>query len=367
MLLFFLLLLSLFVPSQVQAQVEYLATYAGAGTQADPFRAHSGILGTECKSLRADETKANGWAYCVGPSLPARTGIINLSGKRPLVKADRDKILSDSGLAVSSSTVDGLLSELVDGQGVSLKRPAGRQRIVVKGREVWSRPAPLSSYLPDIWRFAKNLLTAPAAWAVAMFDEDWNCADDSTSPFVCDHTWVRYVGSTATLASNSLRNVNSVSSNVFYSDTALDATDMQHRITISSIARGTATDVSGGALARHAGPTESTYVYCVARDAASDEIEYGHVVVGSLTSDGAVAATVADGDTIEIIARDDELSCKHNGALALGPMTENTGNGNLFVGVRFSGSGTGTTTLVVLDDSHAARAAGRRAIAPMFP
>ena len=346
-------LLLYLTPTIAQAQVQYIATYEGDGTEADPFRAHSYIRGTECKSLRADETKADGWAYCVGPSLPARAGIINLSGKRPLVKADRDKILSDSGLSVSSTTVDGLLSELVDSQGVSLKRTDGRQKIVVKGLEVWSRPAPLSSYLPDAWQFVKNLIAGPVVWAAATITEDWNCADDSTSPFVCDHTWVRSVGTTATLASNSLRNVNSVGSNVFYNETVLDSTDMRHLVTVSSISRGTATNVAGGAAVRHAGVGGSTYNYCVARDAASTEIEYGHVTAGALTTDGTVSATVADGDTVESIARGDQISCKHNGVLVLGPLTENNGSGNVLIGLRFSGAGTATTTLVVLDDAIA--------------
>lgn len=369
MLLGFLILL-LCVPSvaRAQAEFEYLATYEGDGSEANPFRAHSGMVGTKCKSLRASETSQAGLAYCVGPALPVRAGIIDVTGKRTLSKADRDEILAASGIAVTAATVGSLVSELVDGQGVSLKRKDGRQRIVVNGREIWSRPAPLSSYLPDLWNIAKSIIATPMAWAAAILDEDWNCADDNTPNYTCDHIWVRYAGSTAQLLTNSLRNVNSVGTNLLYNDSTLDSTDMLHRVTVSSIARGTATIVAGGAGARHTGTTTSTYVYCQAVDAATQQIEYGHVVTGSLTTDGTVSATVSDGDTIEVRAVGDQLSCKHNGALVLVPITENTGNGNVNVMVRFSGSGTATTTLVALDNSHAEVVTGRRAGAPLrFP
>jgi hypothetical protein len=323
------------VPSLSHAQAIYLAPYEGDGTDANPFRATGLLLGHTCKSMRSSEQQQTGYGLCKGPMVPVRAGVINLSGKRAITKADRDQMLADSSITTTATTFNGLISELVDSQNVKLASKAGRQRIIIGNDEIWSRPAPLSSYIPDILlapvKVADWLISTPVAWAAATLTEDWNCADDSTSPFTCDHSWVRSVGSTATLASNSLRNVNSVGSNVFYNDTSLDSTDMRHRVTIASISQGTATNVAGGAVVRHAGAAGSTYIYCVARDAASDEIEYGHVSSGALTTDGTVSATVANGDTIESIAVDGQVSCKHNGVLVLGPLTESTGDGNVLV------------------------------------
>lgn len=349
---FFFTLYLLLIAGQASAQVLYLSPYEGDGTEANPFRATGGIPGHFCKSVRASETQPAGYGLCKGPSVPVRAGVIDLSNKRAVGKSDRDKMRAEGGLTVTATTFDGLISELVDSQNVSLGRKNGRQRIVIDGQEIWSRPAPLSSYLPDVWRFAKNLFTAPVAWAAATVSETWNCADDNTPNYVCDHTWVRYSGSTAEILSNTLRNVNSVGTNLLYNDSTLDSTDMLHRVTVSLIDRGTATNVSGGPGARHTGTTTSTYVYCVARDAATQQVEYGHVVTGSLTTDGTVSTTVADGDSIEVWAIGDQLSCKHNGNLVLAPITENTGNGNVNPMVRFSGSGTATTTMVALDNSY---------------
>lgn len=341
------------IACEASAQVLYLSPYEGDGTEANPFRATGGLPGHTCKSLRASETQQAGYGLCSGPSVPIRAGVIDLSNKRAVGKGDRDKIFNERGLAVTASTFDGLISELVDSQSVSLGRKNGRQRIVVAGQDVWSRPAPLSSYLPDIWRFVKDLVSTPVAWAAATITETWTCADDSTPSYVCDHTWVRSNGTTAQVLTNSIRNVNSVGSNTLYADTALDSTDMQHTLTVVDIDRGTATNVGGGPGIRNPGTGTGTYVYCVARDAASDEIELGHVVAGSLTTDATVSATIANGDTITTVGVGDQVSCKHNGVTVIWPITENTGSGNVNIAIRFSGSGTATTTLVALDDSHA--------------
>lgn len=362
LLIFFILL----VPSLTQAQVEYLATYEGSGTEADPFRAHSGIRGTECKSLRATEKSAAGWAYCVGPSLPARAGVINLSGKRLLVKAERDKILSDSGLSVSSSTVEGLLSELVDSQGVSLKRTAGRQRIVVKGREVWSRPAPLSSYLRDIPAMVAGLFESAVAMAASTLSENFETGgvDDTTSPFVAQHSWVSTGGTAHGIKSNKYEVTNSVSVHETYSTTTLDSTDMQVRAVLNAT-RGSATNIGGAVTGRHDGTGTPTFVYCMGRDAATPFAEYGQKVAGALTVHGTVNTTISAGSTITLTALGDQISCAVDGVVVLGPLTDNTGSGNVRVGTRTQGSGTATTAVVTLDDLYAALASERRPIAPL--
>lgn len=359
-----LTLVFLTASSVAHGQVLYLAPYQGDGTDANPFRADSNIRGTECKSLRPNEAQLAGYALCKGPSLPVRAGVIDLSGKRAITKADRDAIGADRSLNITATTFDGLITELADKQNVSLGRKEGRQRISVKGEEVWSRPAPLASYIPDVLHglnvafhlpvlIPSYLISTATAWAIASIDETWTAADDSATPIIGDHTWVVSGGIVVALVSNTIRTINSVTVQTLYNTTALDSTDMLHRVTLTTIARGTATDIAGGPGARHTGTGTSTYVYCVARDAASDEVEFGHTVAGVRTADGTVAATVADGDVVEIRAIGDQLSCKHNGTTVLGPITENTGSGNLNIMLRFSGAGTATTTTVIMDNSRA--------------
>lgn len=357
------LCVSLFA-APVFAQQTYLAPYEGAGVEGDPFRPVGMASGVECKSVRSDETKSLGYAVCAGPTLPADARVISLTGKRSITGADRANVLSLLSKPMSATTSDGLLSELVDSEHVAIKRINGRQRIILKNAEVWSRPSPLASYWTDAKRWLaaafflpktipSYLVATAVAWAASPVIETWTCADDSTPTYFCDHAWVRTGGSTAEIVSNTLRNVNSVGTNTFYADTDLDSTDMRGFVTLVDIDRGTATNVAGGMIIRHTGTATATYVYCVARHAASSEIERGHVVSGSLTTDATVSATVADGDVIEARAVDDQVSCYHNAALVLGPSTETTGDGNLNAGVRFSGSGTATTTSVVMDNWQA--------------
>ena len=345
----------LLVPALAQAQVTYLATYEGTGTDADPFRAHSNIVGTECKSLRPNETLATGIAICVGPSLPVRAGVREIDLSAAVTVAHKTFLAAFLGRPITETTVGEVLSAIIDKNGISLKRGADRrQRILIKGQEIWSRPAPLTSYLPDVWRVVKGLVMAPVAWAATSLTADFNCADDATSTFSCNgYTWTLRSGSAMQLLSNAFQSLNTVAPQANINATVLDSTDMLARVVVSTINRGTATNVSAGAVVRHTDTATSTYNYCVVRDAASDEIELGHVTTGSLTADANIAATVANGDTIEVQALGDQLSCKHNGAVVAGPLTENNGLGNVNAGMRTSGSGTATTTTVILDGCYA--------------
>lgn len=360
-LLFFVLL----VPSLAQAQVEYLATYEGDGTDANPYRAHGGISGTECAPLGKV-------ALCKGPTLPVRAGIMDLSGKRALVKADRDRLSSEYKLAVTATTYDGLIAEVVDTQGLSLKRNGGRQRIVIHGREAWARPAPLSSYIPTLRdslaapvALVDWIISAPMAWAAATLNETFTCANDSDGTYACDHTWSRSTGSVARIVSNALSTPNSIATQrMRLTSSTLDSTDMYNRVTLSTISRGTATDRAGGPIIRHHS-ADTTYVFCVGRDAATQQLEYGSVLAGVLTSNGTVSATIANGDTVEVSAVNDQVSCKHNGTRVLGPTTDGTGDGELGIGLRVSGSGTATSTSVILDNVQSGLVSQRRAIAPL--
>lgn len=349
------LLILLLLPSWATAQVVYLSPYTGDGSEANPFIAAGVRQGGLCTSLRADPTKVGGYALCSAPSLPVADGVIDLSGKRPIAKADRDKILAERGISVTATTFDGLLSELVDSQDVRLNRVDGRQRIILKGQEVWSRPAPLASYLPrlrDILsapiRFVDGLITPTIAWAASL-TEDWNCADHASS-LNCDHAWATFQGIVLALVSNRADVTNSVLVQLARNTTTLDTDHMRVGVTIANIARGTATDVSGGVLARKDSSGTSTYLYAVVRDAATDQVETGDVVSGTRTVQGSLDTTVANGDLIELQVVNDVVSVFLNGTLVQGPYTNTVGDGNMLAGIRFAGTGTATTTNVALDN-----------------
>lgn len=349
-----LLLLALLLPSLATAQVLYLSPYTGDGSEANPFKGAGVGQGALCSDIRADKTRADGYAICRGPVLPGAPGVIDLSGKRAIGKADRDKILAERGITIRGATFDALISELVDGQGVRLKRVDGRQRIILNGEEVWSRPAPLASYLPSLEetlyapvQLVEWLVTPTLAWA-ASITEDWNCANNAS--LTCDHTWNTFQGVVMALVSNRADTTNSVSVQLARNATSLDSDQMRVGVTVANIARGTATDVSGGVLARKENSGTATYLYAVLRDAATDQVETGDVISGTRTVHGTIDTPVVNGDLIELQVVNDVVTVFHNGTAVLGPYTNTTGDGFLQGGVRFAGTGTGTTTNVALDN-----------------
>lgn len=337
------------------AQVLYLSPYTGDGSDAAPFRAYGVGHGAECKSLRPDETQAAGYALCTGPVMPVEPGVIDLTGKAILTKADRDAILADRGLAVSANTVHDLLGELVDTQNVILKRKNGRERIIIKGQDVWSRPAPIRSYLRDLPQMIASWFAPALGWAASTVTETFTCADDSDGDYSCDHTWSRVSGNYWRIAGNKLRFDDGLNAaqRMRQTSTAMDTTDMLVRAKVTTLTIGSGTGVSAGPLARVPNSTTATYVFCYLVNASSDEAQFGHVVSGAVTTDGTQAITYADGDTVEVRAFDDQLSCLHNNTLVLGPITESTGDGNLYFGARTFGSGTDGGQVMELDDFFA--------------
>jgi hypothetical protein len=356
-----------FMSSLAWADTYYFSPYTGDGSEATPFKAHGVSQGAECKSLRPDETQQAGFAICrIAGSAPVAAGVVSIDPDAALTNLQKIALAAVLGRAVTETTVGEAIGALTTSNNVSLfKWKDGRQKLILKGKELWSQQAPLASYFRNAWQFIASVVQTPAAWAASVLDETFTCADDSDGSYSCSFIWSRATGSVAAIVSNAAATTNSTATQrLKLSNDNLGSTDMTVRAEVASIARGTATNVAGGPIARHH-ETDTTYVYCVARDAATQEIEYGHIVTGTQTVDGTVSATVSNGDTVTVRAVGDQLSCLHNGATVLGPITENTGNGNVAVGLRFSGSGTATTTSVVLDNVHAEVVSSRRSSTPM--
>lgn len=360
------IVLSLLIGTPAFGQVKYLAPYEGVGTDANPFRAIGMGPGVQCKSLRPSETQVAGFAYCDGPVLPAHPDIIAMTGKKTPSVADKGLLLKHYGRGFTALTHDELLNEIVDSQNTSLRVKGGRQSIMVKGEEVWSRPAPLRAYLPDVlhaldaaFHLPMHVMTYAASTAVAYaastITETWTAADQDADPTVADHTWSRYQGTNVEVVSNQLKYLSTTTLNLMYnSSTSMDDDDMQHQFTIISLGRDTATSVGGAPTVRHSAGAPSTYIYCLARDASTDEIDIGHVSAGTTTVDGTANVTVASSDTLITKVVGDQISCVHNGSTVLGPLTENTGAGNLRIGLRFAAVGTASaSTQITIDDNVA--------------
>lgn len=341
-----LTLVLLSVSSLAQAQVLYLSPRIGAGTDADPYRAHQAGSYKDCTPLGT-------YFVCEGPSVPNETGVVGL----PLAKATR---LSDgqktalgtvTGRA-AKDTVEDVVWDLADLSG--RKYPidkAGFQHIKIRNRELAVRSAPIASYIPDILHALKDAFSASVAWAAGTLSETFTCADDSDGTYVCDFTWTRSGGIVAGIVSNTLRTVNSSATQILTNTTVLDSADMLHRVEIVQIDRVGATNRAGGPAIRYLNSTN--YLFCTLRDAATDQVVFGEVVANVLTELSTVSATAANGDTVEARCVGDQCSCRHNNVVVIGPTTEASHQTEDNIGIRFSGSGTDASALVVIDNSYA--------------
>ncbi len=156
----------------------------------------------------------------------------------------------------------------------------------------------------------------------------------------------------AQIVNNALEWANNSAVQVVRNGTDLDTTDMLHEIEVVEINRASAAERSGGPGIRY--QNSSNYLFCILKDDnTQDELELGKITGGSLTVLSSVNATAANGDTVELRGIDDQLTCRHNGTLVLGPTTETDHDGQLRVNVRFEGAGSDASSIVRLDNSHA--------------
>lgn len=332
------------VSSLAQAQVLYLSPRIGAGTEANPYRAHG---------VYRDCTPLGGYFICEGPSVPNETGVVGL----PLTKATRLSAGQKTALGTvtgraAKDTVEDVVWDLADLSGRKyLIDKAGFQHIKIRGRELAVRPAPLASRIPDMLHALKDAFSTVVAWAASPLSETFTCADDSDGTYACDFTWSRTGGSTAEIVSNTLRTVNSSATQILTNTTVLDSADMLHRVEIVQIDRASATSRAGGPAIRYL--NSSNYLFCTLRDAASDEMVFGEVVANVLTELSTASVTAANGDTVEARCVGDQCSCRHNSVVVIGPTTEASHQTEDNIGIRFTGSGTDASALVVIDNSYA--------------
>lgn len=339
-----LILVFFLAPTFAHAQALYLSPRIGAGTEANPYRAH-GVY-RDCASL-------GDYFVCEGPSVPNETGVVGL----PPSKATRLSVGQKTALGavtgrVAKDTVEDVIWDLADlgGHKYAIDKK-GLQHIKIRGRELAVRSAPLAARIPDMLYALKDAFSTAAAWAASPLSETFTCADDSDGSYTCDFSWSRAGGSTAAIVSNTLRTVNSSATQILLNTTALDSADMLHRVEIVQIDRVSATNRAGGPAIRYLNSTN--YLFCTLRDAATDLMVFGEVVANVLTELSTASVTAANGDTVEARCVGDQCSCRHNNVAVIGPTTEASHQTEDNIGIRFSGSGSDASALVVIDNSYA--------------
>lgn len=372
----FFFVLCLLVPTGLQAQVTYFATFEGDGTEANPFRAHSNIQGTECISLRANETQLSGIAFCDGPSLPVRAGIRQVDLGAPLTAQQKTFLATILGRTVTETTVAEALTALADANALNLKRwPDGKHRLFLKGREILSRPAPIAwrDIYREVLRFPvvamhaiiDAAISAPLAFAASL-SSTFTCADNAS--LNCEGvTWTEFSGSSWAIVGNTAELSNTVATNAARAETDLNTNSMLVGATITALSRNSATEAHVGLIARKENSATITYYYGMCKDlAGTDECEYGYVVTGSRTSLGTSSTdSPGVGDLMELIIYGDQLSFRMNGVTVLGPTTNSTIASDFRrAGIRSSGSGTADNT-VGLDNWYARDYPSRRASTPL--
>ena len=360
-----LLLVILIFPSLAQA-VEYLATYEPHPTEAGVFYAHSNIRGTTCVSLRPDPTKQAGYAYCTGPSLPVRAGIIALNADGSLSTKQKTDLAAVTGKAVTETRMQDVVSGIVDANSIPMKRwKDGRQHLWINGKEVWSRPAPLATYIPTMKevllapvQFAHWLITPTLAWA-ASFAETFTATDgviDGCEARGCTLTWDHFQGAALNILTNRAARSGSVSLQLARATGSTLATDdMKVGMTLSEMTIASATNIGAGPIMRkQAGNTTQTYLYCVAFvSSTSDFVAYGERTAGAGSDTGTVTVAISNNDIIGGAVLNDSVVCLVNGVRVLGPTTITTGSGFTEAGIRMSGAGTVTSTVTAVDGWYA--------------
>lgn len=323
------LCLSLALTSSAYADVVYLSPFIGTGTEADAFRAHGVFPGpAKCIEINRPEpqTKVDRWAVCQAPALPLGAGVVELGASFTDTGISNEKIAALSSAtkrSISGNTLGEMVGLAIDGTR-TLKDKAGRVRVVVDGKELYSaasgprarRPAPAPlEWLTQAFRW---VLFPQTAWA-ASYSTGFDCANAAVLD--CDGlTWTEAGGSNWSIASNQAVVTSSIVDRARM-DSDLATADHEVELDVTAIGRGTATWVRVGPTARNSSAVTNSYDFCDVEDnSGGDTYVYGYMVAGVLTVSGTAAATAAP-MTMKIRMVGDQITCFSDGVAVIGPTT----------------------------------------------
>lgn len=356
------------IPLLSHAQtVYYLSPVQGSGTETDPYRARNAATWHECVELpdwRGGSARPGPFMLCESLSVPVGGIPLPPDMTSVLTAVQRAAVQALLGRAVPTGKVFDLLADVIDANKIPMRKFGdGRNHLILKGKDVWSRPAPIA--WGEIYRDA---LRFPVVAMHALFDAAISAplafAASLTTGFTCANSvsldcngldFISFSGGGWGITSNQAVLNNSVVANLERVDTNLATNNMLVGATICGLARNSATEATVGVLGRKEASATQTYYYAVGKDTATtDEFEFGYVVGASRTALGTSSVdTPGVGDLLELIIDDDQISVRVNGIVRLGPTT-NTSVSSDFrqAGIRAFGSGTADNS-VCLDDWYA--------------
>ena len=320
--------LSVLLAGPAHADVVYLSPFIGTGTEADPIRARGVFPGpAKClEILRPNLQSAVGrWAVCEAPTLPVGAGVVELGASFDEANLSAGKIAAlEVALtrAVVGNSLKDIIGAAIDATG-TLKSSAGRVRVVMDGKELYSTarpqarvapPTPLQ-WLTDAFRW---LVFPQVAWA-ASYSTEFNCADAAVLD--CDGlTWTEAGGSNWAIGANQAIVTSSIVDRARM-DSDLATADHEVEIDVIQIGRGTTDWVRVGPTARNSSSVTNSYDFCSIEDnSAGDLYVYGYLDAGTLVVSGTVAAT-AGPMTMKIRMVGDQITCLSDGVAVIGPTT----------------------------------------------
>lgn len=364
-----LLLLVFIAPSLASAQSFYISPRIGDGSEANPYRAYSDPgAWSDCSPIGTR-------FICSGPSVPNQVGVIEIPGSRAAALTGPQKAALAATLGIPiKNTVEELLFDLVDNTGVKLRRDRnGRQHLKVHGVELASRPAPLASYIPDVLRAVdtifhlpvlvpKYMLSTAVAWA-ASIASGFGCANNASLD--CEGVAWDEFGSACAIVSNQAECLpSSTAQSIARATTAMATDDITASVDIVSFTLGPSTASSCGPMVRKDATADVTYYTTDAVLASSGELSSFRTARRNLGVNTVIASNTQDyvaNDRLTVIADDNDITGKVNGIILMGPTTDGSPiTGNLYAGIRGTGSHSTASTCVFDNFTSADYTAGRR-------
>lgn len=364
MLILLLFVLSLLPANIASAQATYLSPKIGTGTDADPFRPRrTGITWDDCTDLGSH-------FLCEGSGVPTGTGVIALSTSKAarLSAGDRTALQSVTGKAVAASTFDELMTDIIDTKAIQIEPSRDNwQHLKLHGKEVWSRPAPLKSFLPQVERKLYAALHLPidavsvaVAWATTLATETFTASNGDLAGCQsrgCTHTWTEPLASTDWTIVSNQANTATTAGGTGRNDSALASGDHQSQATLAAFsASGGSAARCGVIMRKDSGSTDTFYRWVASYPAGvATEYEMQRRAAGVTTSLATNAQDPVANDVLigRIVGSD--YTGIVNGSTLVGPTTDASPitSANTYTGI-FSNAGGSTTNSCTLDDFSAA-------------
>lgn len=357
--LFLLLLLAFWAPD-AYAQVSYISPKIGTGTDADPFRPRrTAGQWDDCSDLGTH-------FLCEGASVPSGAGVIQIAtgALSRTSAAQRRALQSVTGKAVTASTFEEVLTDIIDSKNITLE-PAkdNRQHFKLHGKEVWSRPAPLKAFVPGVMRKIDAALHLPiemisvtVAWATTLATETFTASNGDLTGCEgrgCTHTWTEPLTSKDWTIVSNQANTATTAGGTGRNQSALATGDHESQATlIAFAASGGSAARCGVVLRKDNGATDTFYRFVASYPAGvATEYEFQRRAAGVTTSLATNAQDPVANDIIKGRIQGNDYTGIVNGSTLIGPTTDASPitSANTYVGI-FMNAGGSSSASCTLDN-----------------